>query len=164
MDSYSNHLSETFAPLCLSRTDYIFYPVPFHFPLTEMMLFSVEDSCSSRFTQNDTVSTVADSALPAEGISHDVPDPHAPSAEEALSYYVGLPSKPRLIYRTGQEKWCSPKGPGAYPRRKQLVPVFDHPMANAWNEELSRQIANILDKNQVFESTSSSVVVSLLIE
>jgi hypothetical protein len=69
--------------------------------------------------------------------------------EEALSYYAGLPSQPVLIYRTGKEQWSAPRGPEAYRRLKELLPVFAHPIARVWNEDLGWKVVSIMDAHQV---------------
>ena len=108
--------------------------------------------------KNDAVSpTVTSSMFSSLGFGHDAassatsyaPDPHAVSMEEALSYYTGLPSQPALIYRTGKEKWSAPKGPEAYRRLKELLPVFTHPITGVWNEEIGWKVVSIMDAHQV---------------
>ena len=72
--------------------------------------------------------------------------------EETLSYYVGLPSQPALIYRTGKEQWAPPKGPEAYRRLKELCEVFAHPIVEVWNNELGWKVVSIMDAHQVREN------------
>ncbi|TRM67082.1 hypothetical protein BD626DRAFT_452493 [Schizophyllum amplum] len=76
-------------------------------------------------------------------------DPHAVSVEEGLQYYAGIPSYPILIYRTGKEKWSAPKGPEAYDRLKKLLPVFDHPIAEVWNNDLGWKVVGVLDAHHI---------------
>lgn len=77
------------------------------------------------------------------------PDPRAVSREEALCYYAGLPSRPRLLYRTGKEQWSRPRGLEAYSRRKELCEVFNHPIADVWNDDLGWKVVKIMDTHAV---------------
>ncbi|KAI9651430.1 MAG: hypothetical protein M1829_003010 [Trizodia sp. TS-e1964] len=77
------------------------------------------------------------------------PDPHGVSEAEAQSFYSGLPSKPRLLYRTGKDAWSPAKGPEAYSSKKELCAVFDHPIVNLWNNSLAWEAVNILDNYTV---------------
>ncbi|KAG9075984.1 hypothetical protein FRC06_009779, partial [Ceratobasidium sp. 370] len=77
------------------------------------------------------------------------PDPHAVSQEEALSYYAGLPSEPRLVYRTGKERWSPPRGPEAYRRLKELREVFGHPITEVWHHDLAWKIVSIMDDHRI---------------
>jgi hypothetical protein len=108
--------------------------------------------------KDDAVSpTITSSSFSSLGFKRDAassatshsPDPHAVSREEALSYYVGLPSHPALIYRTGKEQWSPPKGPEAYRRLKELCEVFAHPIVKVWNDELGWKVVSIMDAHQV---------------
>jgi hypothetical protein len=85
----------------------------------------------------------------ASGATSYTSDTHAVSVEEARSYYAGIPSQPALIYRTGKEQWSAPKGPEAYRRLKELLPVFGHPITRVWNEELGWKVVSIMDAHQV---------------
>jgi hypothetical protein len=78
----------------------------------------------------------------------DTPDPRAVSRREALSYYIGLPSMPTLLYRTGK-KWYPPSGPEAYHRRKELCEVFKHPIVDLWNDSLALKVVDVLDAHTV---------------
>ncbi|KAF9010842.1 hypothetical protein BDQ17DRAFT_1387976 [Cyathus striatus] len=82
----------------------------------------------------------------------DTPDPHAVSNEEAQSYYVGLPSEPTLLYRTGKA-WSPPRGPEAQRRQKELCEVFKHPIANLWNNGLCWDVVDALDDHKIFFTT-----------
>ncbi|KAH9937953.1 hypothetical protein B0H21DRAFT_758006 [Amylocystis lapponica] len=73
-----------------------------------------------------------------------IADAHAVSMEEARSYYAGLPSWPTLLYRTGKA-WSPPSGPEAYRRLKELRPVFDHPIVDIWDTQLSMEVVALLD-------------------
>ncbi|KAL6822558.1 hypothetical protein V8C40DRAFT_280565 [Trichoderma camerunense] len=75
-----------------------------------------------------------------------------PSEEEARLYYYGLPSRPRLIARSGTRMWVNPQMPGfttflgiqnMYPR--VLQPVGRHPQLHQqWNDGSSSLRAEIL--------------------
>ncbi|KAL6788523.1 hypothetical protein J3E68DRAFT_444266 [Trichoderma sp. SZMC 28012] len=75
-----------------------------------------------------------------------------PSEEEARLYYYGLPSRPRLIARSGICMWVNPQMPGfttflgtqnMYPR--VLQPVGRHPQLHQqWNDGSSSLRAQIL--------------------
>ncbi|KIL61734.1 hypothetical protein M378DRAFT_187503 [Amanita muscaria Koide BX008] len=69
----------------------------------------------------------------------------------SASYYFGLPSKPILVYRTGTP-WKRPTGPEAYRIPKEARPVFDHPIADAW-DELGPQVPDYLDSVKVMWTT-----------
>ena len=74
---------------------------------------------------------------------------------EARCYYAGLPSNPILIYQTGAP-WQKPTGPEAYLVRKEMRPVFNHPIAAAW-DELGPQVRDYLDSIKI-KWTSIDVV------
>ncbi|KAJ3826032.1 hypothetical protein F5880DRAFT_154995 [Lentinula raphanica] len=97
-------------------------------------------------TRNDSEAPKSPSSNTA---TSDVPDEHAVSEEEAELYYTGLPSKPRLVYRTGK-KWSPPRGPWAHPPPKELRGVSaDHPMKDVWNEELGVKIVEVMDDHKI---------------
>ena len=77
------------------------------------------------------------------------PDPRAVSEAEAQSYYAGLHSEPRLLYRTGKEKWSPPSGPEAQPRLKELREVFNHPITKSWNHDLGWRVVEVMDAHTV---------------
>lgn len=85
-------------------------------------------------------------------------DPHAVSPVEALSYYAGLPSQPRLIYRTGKP-WVPPRGSlGRWQRRtKELRPVFNHAIVELWHNGLAFKVVAVMEKHQIM-FTSIDVV------
>ncbi|KAH0585911.1 hypothetical protein H2248_007200 [Termitomyces sp. 'cryptogamus'] len=49
-----------------------------------------------------------------------------------MFYYSGLPSSPRLVYRSGTTPWAMPTGPEAYRVLKELHPVFGHKIVIVW--------------------------------
>ena len=70
---------------------------------------------------------------------------------EAKCYYVGLPSTPVLVYRTGTP-WKRPTGPEAYLIQKEARPVFNHSIVSVW-DELGPQVPNYLDSINVMWTT-----------
>ncbi|TFK49387.1 hypothetical protein OE88DRAFT_422270 [Heliocybe sulcata] len=59
------------------------------------------------------------------------------SKAEATFYYAGIsPSPPKLVYRTGGDRypWVMPKGPEAYRRLEQACGVFGHKLNAIWND------------------------------
>ncbi|KAI0672614.1 hypothetical protein C8Q78DRAFT_1020432 [Trametes maxima] len=83
-------------------------------------------------------------------------DPRAVSQVEALSYYAGLPSEPRLIYRTGKP-WVPPSGPEAQRRTKELRPVFNHSIVGLWSNGLAFEVVALMEKHKII-FTSIDVV------
>jgi hypothetical protein len=74
--------------------------------------------------------------------------PYAASNAEAMFYYSGLCSGPRLVYRTGTTPWNLPTGPEAYRVLKELRPVFGHKLNVVWNE-LGPKVCQLLDSQGV---------------
>jgi hypothetical protein len=66
------------------------------------------------------------------------------SEDEAIFYYSGLPSGPRLVYRTGPTPWTKPSGLEAYTVLKELRPVFGHKLNTVW-KDLGPKIHDCLD-------------------
>lgn len=75
-------------------------------------------------------------------------DDDSVSEPEAKFYYWGLPSNPRLVYRTGTLPWEMPTGPDARPEKKELRPVFEHKLTAFW-EVLGWKIRDFLDSVEV---------------
>ena len=67
---------------------------------------------------------------------------------EAVSYYSGLCSSPRLVYRTGSTPFMVLTGPEAYPPLKELRPVFGHKLNVIW-KELGPKVCQLLDSQGV---------------
>ena len=67
---------------------------------------------------------------------------------EAMFYYSGLCSSPRLVYRTGTTPWTMPTGPEAYRQLKELRPVFGHKLNVVW-KDLGPKICRLLDSRGV---------------
>ena len=66
---------------------------------------------------------------------------------EAHAYYYGLPSTPVMVYRTGR-RWKKPTGREAYLIPKEVRPVFDHPIEDAW-DRLGQLVLDYLDSVSV---------------
>lgn len=96
------------------------------------------------FDMASSTSTTATPLLPASDF-------------EAKHYYHGLPSRPVLVARTGNDTWKPPTGPEAYLRGKELRPVSNHPLNEVWESHLVVQLFNILDSKEV-KWTSIDVV------
>jgi hypothetical protein len=69
---------------------------------------------------------------------------HSVSRQEAMGYYSGLPSSPKLIYRTGTTPWEIPTGPWARSPLKELRPVYGHKLNTVW-KDLGPKIHDCLD-------------------
>jgi hypothetical protein len=65
-----------------------------------------------------------------------------------MFYYSGLPSGPRLVYRTGTKPWTKPTGPEAYRVLKELRPVFGHKLNTVW-DVLGPEVRDFLDSLEV---------------
>ncbi|KAF8345616.1 hypothetical protein F5887DRAFT_917279 [Amanita rubescens] len=74
------------------------------------------------------------------------------SDAEAMFYYSGLPSCPRLVYRTGTTLWTEPTGLEAYHELKELRPVFGHVLNTIWNN-LGPMVCDSLDSAGVLWTT-----------
>jgi hypothetical protein len=83
--------------------------------------------------------------------------PGSPSNDEAIFYYAGLPSRPRLVARTGTIPWYPPTGPEAYPRRRELRTVGKHKLKDVWEDNLAPKIHAALDLMKI-KWTSTDVV------
>jgi hypothetical protein len=70
------------------------------------------------------------------------------SMAEAMFYYSGLCSSPRLVYRTGTTPWKKPTGPEAYHQLKELRPVFGHKLDIVW-KDLGPKVCQLLDSQGV---------------
>ena len=74
--------------------------------------------------------------------------PPPPSEKEAKLYYDGLPSKPRLVARTGAP-WKEATGPEAYRPLKELFPVGRHKINGIWQDCLASKVRDALDSMKV---------------
>jgi hypothetical protein len=74
---------------------------------------------------------------------------------EAMYYYSGLCSSPRLVYRTSTETtpWTMPTGPEAYRQLKELRPVFGHKLNVVWTTDLGPKVCRLLDFQGVLWTT-----------
>ncbi|TFY61336.1 hypothetical protein EVG20_g7095 [Dentipellis fragilis] len=84
-------------------------------------------------------------------------DPYSVSELEAKWYYAGLPSSPRLVYRTGSTPWTAPSGLEAFRVLKELRPVFGHKINTVWEEHLANKVIGCLNSVNV-EWTSIDIV------
>jgi len=75
---------------------------------------------------------------------------------EARRYYAGLPSKPRLIARTGLS-WEEPFGPEEYPQLKELKIPGDHEILEVCEDNIAFKVHAILDENNVDWSSTEIV-------
>ncbi|KAH9017750.1 hypothetical protein EDB83DRAFT_2298802 [Lactarius deliciosus] len=90
-------------------------------------------------------------------MTHTTPTPPPPASKlEAWSYYAGLPSRPRLIARTGTP-WEEPTGPEAYSRLRELRAVGEHEISDVWEDDLALKVHAILHAKGV-DWTSTDVV------
>ena len=100
---------------------------------------TTEIDCSNPSSYDDTVSSTSSPQ-------------HSVSKPEAMFYYSGLPSSPRLVYRTGATPWTKPTGPEAYRVLKELRPVFGHKLNTVW-KDLGPKVRDILDSVGVLWTT-----------
>ncbi|KAF9505747.1 hypothetical protein BS47DRAFT_1432932 [Hydnum rufescens UP504] len=98
------------------------------------------DTTVSPTTTASTVPLLGSDCDTTSSATSHTPDPHAVSNAEAQWYYSGLPSKPKLLYRTGKEQWSPPRGPWAHGRLKELCEVFAHPITKVWSDDLAWKI------------------------
>ncbi|KAF8158037.1 hypothetical protein B0H34DRAFT_749405 [Crassisporium funariophilum] len=66
--------------------------------------------------------------------------PYEISKDEAMYYYAGVsPNPPKLVYRTGGEKWpwSLPTGAEDYRRFKDARGVFGHKLSLIWDDSIS---------------------------
>ncbi|KAH9051592.1 hypothetical protein EDB83DRAFT_2226108 [Lactarius deliciosus] len=90
-------------------------------------------------------------------MTHTTPTPPPPPSKwEACTYYAGLPSRPRLIARTGTP-WEEPTGPEAYSRLRELRVVGEHEISDVWEDDLALKVHAILHAKGV-DWTSTDVV------
>ncbi|KAF8970664.1 hypothetical protein BDZ97DRAFT_55681 [Flammula alnicola] len=78
--------------------------------------------------------------------------PYSVSKAEATFYYSGLPSSPRLVYRTGTTPWIKPTGPQAQRELKELRQVFGHKLNAVW-KDLGPKVCDFLDSAGVWWTT-----------
>ncbi|KAI0247204.1 hypothetical protein BJV78DRAFT_1285715 [Lactifluus subvellereus] len=77
--------------------------------------------------------------------------PYSVPKVEAMFYYSGLCSSPRLVYRTSAETtpWTMPTGPEAYRQLKELRPVFGHKLNAVWTTDLGPKVCQLLDSKGI---------------
>ncbi|EJD36925.1 hypothetical protein AURDEDRAFT_92509 [Auricularia subglabra TFB-10046 SS5] len=76
------------------------------------------------------------------------------SEEEATLYYAGLPSRPRLVYRSSTTPWALP--PDGRPREKELYGATTHKLNKVW-DELAPKVVRLFDDKKV-QFTSIDIV------
>ena len=72
-----------------------------------------------------------------------------PSPLEAKFYYTGLPSALILVARTSTTPWDPPTGSEADYEPKELRPIGNHPVKEAWNDHLAPKVAALLESTEV---------------
>jgi hypothetical protein len=79
--------------------------------------------------------------------------------KEAASYLVGLPSRPRLVGRSGIASRQEPTGFKSHPDRLELLPVGIHKLLNPdiWESAVALRLHTFLDAMDV-KWTSTDVV------
>ncbi|KAG9019614.1 hypothetical protein FRB90_012460 [Tulasnella sp. 427] len=86
--------------------------------------------------------------------------PSPPSDKEASFYYAGLPSRPRLVARTGTTQWREPTGVEAWSVSvvRELRAVGSHDaLQEIWEDSLAPKVHALLDSMRV-KWTSIDVV------
>ena len=120
------------------------------------------------FSRDTDKAVTSSSTTDTSGMTHgdlDLPNrlatPSHPriSPMEAEHYYHGLPSKPRLIARTGAP-WPPPSRPLAYLRVKELRIPGKHELLDLWEDNLALKVHDILDQNEVNWSSTDIVCIS----
>jgi len=66
------------------------------------------------------------------------------SEYESFAYYMGLPSDPVSVHRTGNTSWKRPTGFGVHGVWREARPVFDHQIATVW-DNLGPKVPDYLD-------------------
>jgi hypothetical protein len=110
---------------------------------------SVDKDATNSPTTTVSASSMGIGGDAASSATSYIPDPHAVSKAEALSYYAGLSSRPTLLYRTGKEQWSPPSGPEAQCCLKELREVFAHPITRVWNHDLGWKVVEVMDAHMV---------------
>ncbi len=100
------------------------------------------DSSSSKPSGASTDLTLPSAQSP--GLDEDAALPDPPSAEEQNRYYIGLPSKPRLVARSSTARWAACPDPEylnhidsgfGYAFPKLLLNVGPHPLTEIWDQQ-----------------------------
>jgi hypothetical protein len=143
--------SESFTFLLSSHT-YPSRPVISADFIAMCIIFAKEYSQSSTFSPTDTdFSELSLDDGPAYSTPSQSP-PYSVSQAEAVFYYSGLYSSPRLVYRTGTTPWTKPTGPEAQRQLKELRPVFGHKLNIVW-KDLGPKVRQLLDSQGVLWTT-----------
>lgn len=106
------------------------------------------DACISvRFHDHSPADFLSDLSLADDSMAS-TSSPSSVAKLEAIFYYAGLPSGPKLISRTGPIPWKPPTGPEAYRVLRELRPVFNHKIITVWNV-LADKVLEYLDSLKV---------------
>jgi hypothetical protein len=81
------------------------------------------------------------------------------SSDEEVTYLIGLPSRPRLVGRSGIAPWQEPTGFKSHPDRLELLPVGIHKLVSpdVWESAVAPRLHTLLDEMDV-KWTSTDVV------
>jgi hypothetical protein len=82
--------------------------------------------------------------------------PYSVYNTEAIVYYVGLPSRQKLVCHTGDTLWEEPCGLWGYTVTKELKPVFDHKIIIVW-KTVADEVVQHLDSLKVRWTSIDSV-------
>ena len=91
------------------------------------------------------------------------PPPPRVSEREAVQYYRGLYSNPRLIARTGKP-WIPPSGPEEYPRINELRNLGTHELFDIWEDNIALKVHKILEQHKVNWSSTEIVRIAYVDE
>ncbi|KEP52266.1 hypothetical protein V565_048150 [Rhizoctonia solani 123E] len=89
----------------------------------------------------------ADNIPPPDSSCLTLPSPL--SAMEATYYYAGLPCAPILVARSSTTPWVAPSGPNAEWDLKELGPAGHHPLKEAWEGGLDKEVIALLNSMKV---------------
>ncbi|KAM0441118.1 hypothetical protein ACHAPT_000423 [Fusarium lateritium] len=82
--------------------------------------------------------------------------PVPPGPEEQGLYYVGLPSRPKLVARSSTDPWKY-ETDGFWDIKKPLKPVSNHPILEPWNDSTSALRQGVLKSLQGIDWTAIDV-------
>jgi hypothetical protein len=74
---------------------------------------------------------------------------HQMVLDEAVGYYTGLPSSPRLVARTSKDAWVLPVGPEGRPKPKRLEVLVNHRLGIIWEIEVGPKIVKYLNEEKI---------------
>ncbi|EUC61111.1 hypothetical protein RSOL_383710, partial [Rhizoctonia solani AG-3 Rhs1AP] len=85
---------------------------------------------------------------------------HSVFKAKATLYYASISPMPlKLVYHTGSTTWpfIMPKGPEAYPLRKEACGVYDHKLNLVWGT-VGPKVCDMLDASKLAWTTVDSVL------